>query len=114
MNTQIQAFLEQVQRDEALQAQVLGSGGETAQQTRRSVVQIAAEAGYRFTEADLDAAVAASAPEVNDGQLDQVAGGVRIQGMPATGNFLEQQDLYRTFFTSIANGGGGIFNDGGT
>ncbi len=78
MNIQMRAFFEKVQRDAELQAKLARSGSASPDDAFRTVVRVAAEAGYTFTETDLDSAVEAATDEMTPEQREQVPG----VGMP--------------------------------
>ena len=96
MNIQMRAFFEKVQRDEELQAKLARSGSASRDDVFRTVVQVAAEAGYSFTEADLGSAVEAATGEMTPEQREQVPG----MGMPPTSTLTGYGSLDWVILTS--------------
>jgi len=109
MNTQMQEFFKRVGQDEELQAKLAGSGNTGRDDAMRTVVQVATETGYSFTEADLGSAVEAITGEMSPEQLGQVAGGFQVSDVDAAAdiaNLTGNQPLdrfIRGFFTDFDN-----------
>ena len=74
-------FWRKAQSDTAIQARLRDVNADNKDSAMQALMQIAAEAGFQFTEAEHDAAVKEeltrrhSAGELNEEELEQVAGG---------------------------------------
>ena len=105
MSTQMQEFFSMVQQDKGLQAKLAGLCGVSREHILKTVVRVATEAGYSFTETELCGRLdsLAATAEMTPEQLDQVSGGSdksspRLKDPAFTGNrplgALEQLVVY--------------------
>jgi predicted ribosomally synthesized peptide with nif11-like leader len=76
MNENVRSFLEEAAKDEALAERLAGAG------TAEELLAIAAEKGYALKEEDLASALAApKTGELDDDELDDVTGGIRLPNL---------------------------------
>jgi predicted ribosomally synthesized peptide with nif11-like leader len=70
MTAEIERFISNSKSDAALQAAIVQRDGDLD-----ALIGLANERGYRISRADVDAYIAARSSELDDNQLDDVAGG---------------------------------------
>jgi predicted ribosomally synthesized peptide with nif11-like leader len=84
----VRAFWQKANQDAALQAQLKTLAGRNQQAITAAVVQIAAAAGFAFSAADYEVALKEelarrhAAGELSEQQIEQVAGGNTLGGVP--------------------------------